>query len=258
MAHGDTFSSPERPEDDEQFDRLRADLRSLPKLNAPDDLLARVRQGINTAHQQKVLPDAAQRPVFWDWMRGRMAFLSTIAGVAVVVVVAITLTRSPQLQQIMPIEPVPELKPAPAPAADPAPVHTPEMRRLQGALDTDTRVPADLREQSRSDHSAPASTVTEVPGQKSKESDRVMDEKQRSDAPAGNALPAPSRVNEKGDAAQKSESKDALASPKVPLTFEQEYDPIQKKELLKMRTGLSVRDSAAVSDSLKRLQTKPK
>ena len=258
MAHGDTFSTPQEPGDDAQFDRLRADLRALPKLKTSDDFLARVRQEVDATRRPQSAPEAPQRPVLWDWMRGRLAFLSTIAGVAIVVVVAITLTRNPELQEVVPVGPVPELRQAPEPDAVPAPQQTPAITPRRDAGNVEHTTPIDLLEQPRSGQHTPASESPTISGEKSKEAERQMDEKRGSDAPAGNTLPAGLRANEKGDAARKAEDKDVPGASKAVPTYEQDYDPIQKKELVKMRTGLTPRDSAALRDSLKLLQAKPK
>lgn len=264
MANRDSDIHSDPSEDQPGFEQLRSDLRELPKLRTQDDFLLQVKQRIeNPARElsRKPEPISISR---WEWMRNRMTVLSSIAAVCLVAVVAVTLLRNPATPEAIPETPTPaavheadrEEISSPA-ASSPARTTSAEKSREAGRNEEmgNRSLPASEPSLERKQSlPAPAGTPTAtgtLPGAKRADGagtgvPEPGKSEQRVSSAASDAAAPSHRSSELRDAAGKGEA----SGMKAKTSYEQEYVPIQKKELIRMRTGAAVRDSASLRDSV--------
>ena len=234
MSLFESKTGSEQTDDPSAFEQLRKDLRELPTPRTRDDFLLRVRNAIETA-QADTLPSGEPATAFrWNWMRSRMIFISSIAGMALISVVAVTLLRNPEL-------------PARVPAG--APMEAVKDNASENNSPPAARpseIPASVQEK-RSDAAAsdqPASMRAE--GKLSNKPTSAMP----SGATPSGAMPSTQNAAEKIEAGTSTSAKEAVSDSKAKAYFEQDYLPMQKKELIKMRTGAAAKDSAGMKDSV--------
>jgi hypothetical protein len=265
MANRDSDIHSDLSEDQPGFEQLRKDLRELPKLRTQDDFLLRVKNRIEAPAREVSRNPEPISISRWDWMRSRMTVLSSIAALCLVAVVAVTLLRNPATPEALPEIPTPaavqetdrEELSGPAASLPATPVETGREavgREDVGKQSVLSSEPLLERKQSLP---APAGAQTETgnrPGAN------------RADG-AGTGIPAPAKNEHRVSAAasdaaapsqRRSELREAARAAgkgeasgmKAKTSYEQEYVPIQNKDLIRMRTGAAVRDSASLRDSV--------
>jgi hypothetical protein len=284
MANSDSDIRSDSSDDQSAHQHLRRDLRELPKLRTQDDFLLRVKARIEA---DAPAPQAQSNPVapsHWNLMRGRMTFISSIAALGLIAVVTVTLLRNPAVPIAVPAaresdaipETVQQNTATPALADRNAPsAQSPAPEVARGPA-KDSRVEmqkpdrGSVREELLDRKQAPVSPSASG----TVESDRNIPATRRADAEASGGMEAKKTENALsssphgatrpvGQAAEKNDApaatmRDNASGVKAKPSFEQEYVPIQKKELVKMRTGHAVQDSASVRDSVEVRSARPR
>ena len=278
MAKSDSTISSDSPDDEAGFEQLSKDLRELPTFRTRDDFLLRVKNRIETPEPGMYRTPEPAIVSRWEWMRGRMTVLSSLAALGLIAVVSITLMRNPAIPEAVQEVPIPEAvletdRGATAPSALPSPATPAHAAPVEGTHDargsegerarmTPTgETLLDQKQQSSTPVPAPAAT-NELPAAKRvKEPGSGVLEAAKSESRQSTTLPdavKPSkRSNELRDAVRATGKGDA-AGMKATSTYEQEYVPIQNKDLIRMRTGAAVKDSATVRDSVEIRPAQPR